>query len=218
MKRVGLILFSILLAAGLAQAQVTVVGSAHDLSSGGPGSTVDTTQVCVFCHTPHQDTGALAPLWNHTPSSAGPYGAYSSDTMDHTATPLPSTGAAVSTLCMSCHDGTIAVTSLHNPPNDWTPTVTQGTGNVDGTSQKLTGSPNVGSDMTNDHPINFAIVDSTDAEIRLLAAITVPLFGAGSNEIQCASCHDPHGSPIPEDPLLTVTMAASALCTNCHIK
>lgn len=212
MRRFFLIVLGVALASGLAQAQVA--GSAHDLSNAGPGGSVDTDQVCVFCHTPHQDAGTLQPLWNHQPSVSGPYGAYTSDTMDHGTTTLPSTGQAVSTLCMSCHDGTIAVTSLHNPPNDWTPTITAG-GDL-GADGKLAGASSMGTDLTNDHPINFAISDGTDAEINPLASITVPLFGVGVNEVQCASCHDPHGGV--EDPLLTQTMVASALCTNCHAK
>ncbi|RKZ63553.1 MAG: hypothetical protein DRQ44_09995, partial [Gammaproteobacteria bacterium] len=45
----------------LGSANAGVVGSQHDLTSGGAGQTgtAVTDQVCVFCHTPHgSDTNA----------------------------------------------------------------------------------------------------------------------------------------------------------------
>ena len=67
------------------QAQ-TVVGTAHDLSSTGPGAQTNVTRVCVFCHTPHQAAAANAqdPLWNHTLSATASYGVYGSATMNAT--------------------------------------------------------------------------------------------------------------------------------------
>ncbi|MFQ6084309.1 MAG: cytochrome c3 family protein [Candidatus Aminicenantia bacterium] len=199
----------------------TVVGTDHDMSVGG-GSYADTTAtwVCVFCHTPHQASAASGqdPLWNHTLSSTANYGTYDSDTID--ATDITDIGGAaagsanVSNLCMSCHDGTIAVGSLWNPPNVNPPA---------DTTTKVTGGANLGTDLSDDHPINFTY-DSTlatnDGELNtpvstswVDAGQTVPLF---SSKVQCASCHDPHDDT--NQPFLVKGNTDSALCTTCHIK
>jgi hypothetical protein len=80
-----------------------ISGSQHDFSGSGWG----TTDICVFCHTPHNaKTPQLAPLWNHQ-STMATYILYSSPTMDQTPV-QPREGSKV---CLSCHDGTIAVDS-----------------------------------------------------------------------------------------------------------
>ena len=56
-----------------------VVGSQHDLTTGGQaqGSTGNTDEVCVFCHTPHgSDTAAPVPLWNKSLGSLPRVGSY----------------------------------------------------------------------------------------------------------------------------------------------
>jgi len=57
---------ALILSASPAMAQI--VGSQHDLSSGGTSQnpTSSTDQVCVFCHTPHggDTTTTSLPLWN----------------------------------------------------------------------------------------------------------------------------------------------------------
>ena len=111
------------------------MGTKHDLSSTGPGATTNVARMCVFCHTPHQATTANGqdPLWNHTLSTTASYGGYASTTLDATPTDLGGASAgsaAVSNLCMSCHDGTVSVASMYNPPNEVASvTVTSG-GNV----------------------------------------------------------------------------------------
>src|ERR1051326_4728424 len=83
----------------------TVLATKHDLSVAGSGTIKATieSEVCFFCHTPHRGTGQT-PLWNHTLSSVT-YTPYSSSTAK--ATIGQPTGA--SKLCLSCHDGTVAI-------------------------------------------------------------------------------------------------------------
>ncbi len=228
MKRIATISLAVLAVAGLAGAQ-TVVGTDHDLSSTGPGATTNVTRVCVFCHTPHQAAAANGqdPLWNHTLSTTASYGVYASSTLN--ATPSDIGGAAVgsasvSNLCMSCHDGTVAVTSLYNAPNE-APindnaaniTITAG-GNVSAAGL-ITGNPNLGTDLTNDHPVNFtydhalATADGGLRDPATTPAVAALLFGG---TVQCASCHDPHDNTNP--PFLVMSNTGSALCTTCHIK
>lgn len=85
----------------------TVVGSKHDLGQGNfyGGVRGDTSEVCVFCHTPHgannQGEMAGAPLWNRRVSDTSSYLMYTSPTMDATCLATPS---GVSLACLSCHD------------------------------------------------------------------------------------------------------------------
>jgi predicted CXXCH cytochrome family protein len=212
-----------------AQAQ-SVVGSAHDLStSSGPGATTNVDRVCVFCHTPHQAAAANGqyPLWNHDLSAVGSYGVYASGTLDASPTDIGGATAgtaSTSNLCMSCHDGTVSVAELWNAPNE-APindnpvniTVTAG-GNVTGAGL-ITGNPNVGTDLTDDHPVNFTYdtaLAGTDGE--LYDPATTPAVSAllYSGMVQCASCHDPHDATF--EPFMVMDNTGSALCITCHVK
>jgi hypothetical protein len=155
---------SALLAGGLLlagfSAQAQVVGSQHDLTNGGQGqgSTGNTDQVCVFCHTPHgADTNAPVPLWNKTMTDgASPaftrYSTLATPTFDSTEAPVGS----VSLACLSCHDGTQAMDVVINGP---------GSGNYNPAGAEIdptgigvmTGAPvpMLGRDLSNDHPISM---------------------------------------------------------------
>jgi predicted CXXCH cytochrome family protein len=224
MKRILLPIVALLLVASPAIGQ-SVVGSQHDLSAALPTS----DRVCVFCHTPHQpeDFGGSQittdPLWNHELSATASYGVYDSSTFDagpgnlNTISDIGS-GEEVSNLCMSCHDGTVGVGALYNDPNiagglEETPTNAAtligsiGSGNAD-----------MGTDLSNDHPINFtydAALVAADGDLNdpSVSPISDWLF-AGT--LQCASCHDVHDDT--NLPFLRVTNANSALCTTCHNK
>ncbi len=83
-------------------------------------TTDQTTEVCVFCHTPHggrpSDSSTAVPLWNRSlPDSTAAYTMYDSPNFDgkpsQTGQPL-----GVSLACLSCHDGTIGIDSLINAP------------------------------------------------------------------------------------------------------
>lgn len=222
MKKLFLVTVALALVASTGVMAQTVVGTAHDLSTLGPGATTNVNRVCVFCHTPHQATAANAqdPLWNHTLSGTASYGVYASATLDATPTDIGGAvagSAPTSNLCMSCHDGTISVASLYNDPNEVVSvTVTDG-GNVVGGF--ITGNPNIGTDLTDDHPINFTYdtgLAGTDGGLVDPAgspAVQALLIGG---TVQCSSCHDPHDNTFP--PFMSVDNAQSALCTTCHQK
>jgi predicted CXXCH cytochrome family protein len=200
-----------LAAPGMSQ---TVVGTSHDMSSALPV----TQRVCVFCHTPHQPEGPpqinTDPLWNHTLSAVGSYGVYGSTTLD--AVPVDIGGLnTVSNLCMSCHDATVGLGSLYNDPNigggvEETPT---NSGTV------ITGNANMGTNLSNDHPVNFLY----DTALSVLDGGLVDPAGPGApgdwlfgGFVQCASCHDPHDNTNP--PFLIASNVQSAMCTTCHLK
>jgi len=228
MKRLLILGAAILLVTSSLSAAVGVSGTKHDLSSSGPGAKTNVARTCVFCHTPHQASTASKqdPLWNHTMSTTATYGVYASDTLDATVSEIGgfTAGAApVSALCLSCHDGTVSVASMYNTPNEVTSVTLTAGGNVDA-SGFITGNANLGTDLTNDHPVNFtydsALVTLDGSGLKtpsstswVDAAKTVPLFGG---KVQCASCHNPHDST--NTPFLVKANTASALCTTCHNK
>ncbi len=212
MRKFLLIAAALAIVAAPAMAQ-TVVGSKHDLSSTGGSTTFrsnNIVQVCVFCHTPHQpDTPTFIdvdPLWNHTLSTVAAYGVYASSTLNANPQELGG-GTAVSNLCLSCHDGTVGLGSLYNDPNNG--------GTPSNSATLLTGNALLGTNLTNDHPVNFTYDAGLAVEDGEL--VNPPpsglLFGG---TVQCASCHDPHDPTFT--PFLVQTNAQSALCLQCHLK
>jgi predicted CXXCH cytochrome family protein len=122
----GLTLVSV---SGVAMAGISA--TKHNLGSSGTFNfTSSTTEICVFCHTPHgADSSSAAPLWNRSLSTSASYNTYSSlgtTTMDTESAGIGS----VSLACLSCHDGTQAMNTVINSPGGGT----TGDVNFDGTN------------------------------------------------------------------------------------
>lgn len=172
----------------------------HNLSVRGPGDAM--SRICVFCHTPHT-ANVTMPLWNRELPTLV-YIPYSSSTME--STPGQPTGS--SKLCLSCHDGTIALGRvLRAKP----PLIVGG---------KIRGRANLTTDLSDDHPISFEYSSSLAAQDRELVDPS-QLAGSGielddQGQLQCTTCHDPHDSANPM--FLTVDNRASGLCIACHDK
>ncbi|MEO5377072.1 MAG: hypothetical protein H7832_04710 [Magnetococcus sp. DMHC-6] len=196
----------------------------HNLSAtdyGGATRTVKAqseTGICVFCHTPHGSTqggGVKSPLWNRQYSQATYSGTYESSSIDANINELRAGPGGTSKLCLSCHDGTLAVGSVNvlggktSQTIDMTGTAVGGVmASGSGTSTGFT--RNLGVDLSNDHPISFtfdANLATLDGELRsppytsgstlILANQTVgmgtkPQIPLSENKVECASCHDPH--------------------------
>lgn len=205
----------------------SVVNSKHDLRAVGGGTPTGTglTEVCVSCHTPHQTTTANRqyPLWNRTLSSNATYGVYGSPTFNGSTTIVDVGGAALGTattsnLCLSCHDGTVSVLSMLNPPPAGAPTVAALAGRIDATG-KIISAANVGIDLRDDHPVNFTYdtaLAGTDGGLKdpaITPAVSKLLL---SGKVQCTSCHEVHDPA--NQPFLVMDNTASALCTTCHNK
>lgn len=203
-KKIGIYLlftlFIMLIVSNLAYAGIS--STVHNLSTSGSGDIKSSTEdkICVFCHTPHNSNPSTA-LWNHN-TQANTYTMYDdtvSKTMDATVSSAPD---GASKLCLSCHDGTIAIGSL----NERTISAgDSGSGKLDA-SEHFADATNVnlGTDLTNDHPISL-VYDSTlasgDSGIGNLKdpSVSSGLGGTiqsdmldGSSKMQCTSCHDPH--------------------------
>lgn len=223
----GLVLALTGVFSGGAMAGITL--TKHNLSTSHPGSATiygDKTEICIFCHTPHDAfKNANIPLWNKRLSEVASYGIYTSLTMNATDVTNVGVGtvvanATVTNLCLSCHDGTVAINSFYNPSNlETVPTMTGTTGGL-----LPAGNSNLGTDLTNDHPVNFTydatLVSADQASNGGIQGLKDPTTLTGvrlySNKVQCASCHDPHTSE--QGAFLRVTMAGSALCFSCHSK
>jgi len=100
---------------GVAMAGIS--STKHNLGATGTFNfTTSTTEICVFCHTPHgADSSAAVPIWNRTLGTEGMYQTYSSlgtTTMDADSAGIGS----VSLACLSCHDGTQAMNTVINSP------------------------------------------------------------------------------------------------------
>ncbi len=210
------------LAAGLFAGQAsagTIVGTDHDFSTSGFSG----GQLCVVCHTPHNsDTSvSTAPLWNHE-VTVTTFTMYTSPTMDAAQDAQPS---GTSKLCLSCHDGTVAIDSFG--------------GNVG--TDFMNGDHAVGSggDLTDDHPISITFDTSlavTDPGLHDPASTTVTIGAGGdktrtgtisnlllpADKVQCSSCHDVHNNFVAAgtggDPMLKITSNGSEICLACHNK
>lgn len=203
-----------LLAAGtLSLSAASIVGTKHDLSSTGGGAKSNTTQVCVFCHAPHNTAAVqIIPLWNHA-TTASTFTLYTSSTM--TATGVTETQPAGASLaCMSCHDGTLATGNVLNKPADALTGITfTATTTVDATGKIISGANLLGTDLSNDHPVSVTYPASPATYGFTTTQTATKLF---SNKVECASCHQVHDNTIA--PFLRMSMTNSALCLDCHVK
>ncbi len=214
MKKIFLAVLVVAIALiGVTAAMANVANTGHDLHLVGGGGT--STETCVYCHTPHQLAAAnkQAPLWNRTLSSTSSYPVYANSTINATINPITysALGTATTThLCLSCHDGTTSVNVPLRAPR------TGSTGAATSMATINGGAASLGTDLSDDHPVNFVYTTSSaDAGILAAASLpaTLPLDGAG--RMQCATCHNVHDNT--NVPFLRVSNTASGLCTTCHI-
>ena len=182
--------------------------SKHNLSASGVGSLTAnaaagsvSTEICIFCHTPHN--AAKQSLWNRY-DSAMTYIPYKSSTTR--ASVSQPTGA--SKLCLSCHDGTVALGKIRSRS---TPIAMKST-----VAMIPTGPSNLGTDLSDDHPISFkydaTLVGANGQLVSPSGSSRIHLDGNG--ELQCTSCHNPHSDQYGK--FLVMNNTASALCLTCH--
>jgi predicted CXXCH cytochrome family protein len=239
-------------------------GTVHDLRRHNTKLAYQSAQhdyldrLCVFCHAPHHTyrlasagavgTSQLAPadytylpLWNHkvTETQFVPYyngpaepqdGSKRSQAIDNGMT----IGAS-SLLCLSCHDGTVAVNVYGNTPQD--------TRSISNGSTYISSEYNIGNQgyLANHHPIGFnydavaavdkeiydsntAVFDHTNdtavgANIANADAPVEPVanFLPGGN-MECSTCHAVHNKGNTGEKLLYVSDQNSNLCLSCHNK
>lgn len=204
------------------------------------------SEICIFCHTPHNSVAGQKFLWNRKTDVNSPnqntFALYSSPTL--TSAALGAVISDVSKMCMSCHDGVTALNSMANArtvltggPTDqafstnlyygefgvWGPNIGEGDVMQLGT--------NPGTNLRNDHPISFSYTAAQGQDSTGLKSISNPqaqglvFWGPNSDQIECVTCHDPHINYNPAyggNPALAKFLrrsnASSNLCFACHDK
>jgi len=195
----------------------------HNLSQYGPSDRTyfaidqEETRVCIFCHTPHNASPAY-PLWGHIVTEET-YTHYTSPTLqsyssEADAPPID----GISRLCLSCHDGTIAVGAL---------TYTT----IETTKEYIMPEDAfLGTDLSGGHPISIVYDESLVNRRNTMGSLTLKLNSPadvlmdrdvklyptqGGMGVQCSSCHDPHGGQSDFPPFWRKT-TTDAVCLVCH--
>ncbi len=210
-------------------------------------------RICIFCHAPHHafrlvaaganGTGPLSvsdeysylPLWNHTQTTVvfTPYnpGPDMPTTGSKTATSIGTAYdkiGSVSLLCLSCHDGSVAVNEYGNAPQD-TRSISRGADHMD-LQYKIGGDGY----LANHHPIgfNYNTVQAADADIKVSSTAwshtgdgAPGVFAAATiadtlwnGKMECSTCHAVHNKGNSGEKLLMVSDRGSNLCLTCHDK
>lgn len=203
MRDVKVLLIIVLLVTGpgiCLAGNMSVVNTVHNLSASGPGEirALHETRVCVFCHTPH-NAAPSTPLWNKNLEAVN-YELYTSSTMK--AMPGPPKGP--SRLCLSCHDGTVALGDVLVPATDISTNI-----------EKITSERRsyLGIDISNDHPVSFSMNESYPND-ELVSTIPSDLMFYGVDNIECSTCHDAHDNTFGK--FLVMDNTSSTLCRKCH--
>jgi predicted CXXCH cytochrome family protein len=216
--------------------------TSHDLSSGGVGAAYDAgtaadptlDRVCIYCHAPHHskkftDTDAVSymPLWNHAVSTISSFETYTNGTdtpngLQHSlnAADTMTQPGSVSKLCLSCHDGSVAISTY-----GFSPSGTTYTGNVMASGRIGIG---LNGDLKNHHPIGF-VYDDVAAKDDEIAPSDSSLLGANvwgltigdlmwGGKMECSSCHDVHNTKNEGSKFTWVQDTRSNLCLTCHLK
>lgn len=201
---------------GFAQITSDVLGSHNMAPASGSPITGNLGSPCLYCHAPHsgiEGTPGVSgtPLWSQKLSNVTSYQTYSSTTMVNKTNPSPPLGSN-SSLCLSCHDGTVAVGTL-------TPY-----GQVS-MSQSLAGTPaDLTTNLQSTHPFSFVtpLQSAPDLWPSLSASppSTQDLTGVVQlikGNVECGSCHNPHVQNIDASgDFLVIDNSQSALCLSCH--
>lgn len=203
-----------------------IVHSKHDMNDVSNPDTQN--RVCAFCHTPHHALDDMQadylPLWSHELTTLT-FGHYETVTFDGRFQAMADRLVGPSRLCMSCHDGAVAVDQHYGiPGSDLRPADNWGDIGV-----------GAAGDLTNDHPIGFdytyAADNDRDQEIRdekspvknpKIEDIEQLLYDHDGNGVPtimtCSSCHDVHNTDANDDYFLYDYQANSDFCLICHDK
>jgi len=244
---VGILVVSATMVMAGANPGTGIKSTSHDLSSAtGRGNAWDAgvaadptlDRICIYCHAPHHTiksadaaTAGLTyyPLWNHDLTGLT-YSLYEDNNNDvpnnisHQLQAQLTQPGSISKLCLSCHDGSVAVSSYGNFNGGIAGSKHTGSVTTTGTRFAI----GEGGDLSNHHPIGFdyGYVEAIDDEIRdassdLLGnnpySLTINdlLYGG---KMECASCHDVHNTKNTGTKFVWVADDQSNLCLSCHAK
>ena len=191
MKRLIPVLSVLALLVLATAAPADLINSAHNFSTTGWSD----GQICKPCHTPHHAlqgdpyTFANHILWNHQITTA-------------TFTMFDGTTGQITTLsklCLSCHDGTVALDSY---------------GGQTGTVFLNSGRKYLGTDLRDDHPVAVEYKEQWHAPASDLQYAVLWEYNS-KKYIECSSCHEPHNRAGTAY-MLRTSNSGSKLCLDCH--
>lgn len=193
-----------------AQAPTADVLGMHNLSLGSGSSVYSQGSLgCTFCHAPHSGLGGNTPLWNQKLSTKA-YVPYSSTTDPNQGNSQPTLGVT-SSLCLSCHDGTVGVGQ--SAAYGQLPMV-----------GSMNAADSFGTTLTGSHP--FSLVTPLKDASNLVASLTTQGKTADptgavkliNGNIECTSCHDPHIQSIDKiaQNFLVRDSSNAQMCLACH--
>lgn len=203
----GLITLTLLATNSLSSWAMGISDTVHNLSAGGPGTVkaLQEGELCIFCHTPHHGRTDASYLWNRNDSTAN-YVTYKSSTL--TAAVGQPTGA--SKLCLSCHDGTVALGLLGTSPTEIP--------FVGGLRFMPPGDNLLGTDISASHPVSLvydaALAASSGNSLVDPTTLPAQIHLDKDQQLQCTACHDPHDDSYGN--FLVMANENSALCVSCH--
>jgi nitrate/TMAO reductase-like tetraheme cytochrome c subunit len=201
----------IILAHAFAPAQaITDTLGMHNMTAGSGASVYSQGSLgCTFCHAPHSGLGTVSPLWNQKLSTTT-YTPYTSTTYVEQGKTQPTLGVT-SSLCLSCHDGTVGVGQSY--VYGTIPTV-----------GSLNSVDSFGTTLTGSHP--FSLVTPLKDAPNLVASLvskgmTADPTGAVklvNGNIECTSCHSPHVQGIDRvaQNFLVRDSSHGQMCLACH--
>ena len=202
------------LVAGFAYAQAApptadVLGVHNMSQASGADIYANGSLGCSFCHAPHSGLGNVSPLWNQKLSTAT-YTPYTSSTYVEQGKTQPTLGVT-SSLCLSCHDGTVAIGQSY----------AYGTIPLTGTMSAI---DSFGTTLAGSHPFSL-VLPMKDAPNLVPSLVskgqTADPTGAVkliNGNIECTSCHDPHVQGIDKvaQNFLVRDSSNGQMCLACH--
>jgi predicted CXXCH cytochrome family protein len=195
----SIVLIACTLLVGVASADMGIIGTKHNLSFSGPGEIRALTEdrICVFCHTPH-NASPYTPLWNRAIKPQN-YTLYQSSSLSA----MPWQPSGPTRLCLSCHDGSIALGEVLKPA-----------GGLEMNNELVSARRSyIGTNISDDHPVSFHYYDSLPNP-ELSPVLPAGLHFYGEGDIHCTTCHDPHDDS--NGKFLVKDNRFSALCLTCH--
>jgi len=244
-----------LLTPGLVMSGPGIVGSDHDLRVFQAAGQTN-NQVCIYCHTPHKAAEQNL-VWNHALgtgnysfAATGPFGAPGLNRTS-AGTTLPTStstfGIGPTKMCMSCHDGSVAIGALNNIGDGVSGTIVTSPSTLNGQSKQVASATG---GMGGNHPVAIPYPDRAGAAYNGITTAVTSGFGAaaarggwadlasvqsagiklhggpaaGAWGMECTSCHDAHNNTVATTEgtagkyFLRVSGDNSALCLACHRK
>ena len=189
---------------------------------------------CVYCHIPPEEAGSIPSDfggidgWNRYVPALSRYELFDSPTLNSkTGSPNP-----ISMLCLSCHDGTMAVDMVVFKPATFDPSLDNAmhmrinpADDIESCGKCHNGEvahditvKMLGTDLRNDHPISMRYAGLSFEDVDFRAPDSQDGFNNGvklyNGNVECMTCHNVH------DPSKELLLRANAevLCFTCHLK